>query len=296
MLDQARASARRAHAVADRASDEVFRISSEAVLGHVELLAGDLHAAIEILRPLPERQLRAGHRGPTCDPWVDTIEVLIALGQLDEAQEHLDRYRELPCVAHTRSRAGAARAEGLLHAARRRQGRRAAGTAGRDRCRRPARLSPGAWAHAARARRRPAPGAADAARPATPSTSPSRCSSGSTRGRGRTRRATTRARQRAPRCVGRVDRRGAARRVAGSGRAPQQGDRRRTFRQRRHRGAAPHERLPQAGSAVPRRGSPDDSPESGTMPPNDGVVSDSRTRRPVLSVSGATKSVPDRPQ
>jgi tetratricopeptide (TPR) repeat protein len=69
MLDQARASARRAHAVADGASDEVFRISSEAVLGHIELLAGDLDAAIEALRPLPERQVRAGHRAPTCDPW-----------------------------------------------------------------------------------------------------------------------------------------------------------------------------------------------------------------------------------
>jgi DNA-binding CsgD family transcriptional regulator len=51
-------------------------------------------------------------------PLVDTIEVLIGLGELDEAQEHLDCYRELSCVTHTRGKVGAARAEGLLHAAR----------------------------------------------------------------------------------------------------------------------------------------------------------------------------------
>jgi DNA-binding CsgD family transcriptional regulator len=117
-LDTARASARRAQAAADRARDEIFQISSLTALGYVEFLADNLPAAIEILRPLPQRQLRTGHRTPNCDPWVDTIEVLVALGEVDEAQRHVDQYWELPCAAHPRGRVAAGRAAGLIHAAR----------------------------------------------------------------------------------------------------------------------------------------------------------------------------------
>ena len=118
LLDEARASAHRSSLHAQAVSDGIHWISSRAALGHVELVAGDLEAAIAHLRELPARQQRAGHFSPSCDPWVDTIEVLIGLGELDAAQEHLDRYRELPSIGFPRARVGAARAEGLLHAAR----------------------------------------------------------------------------------------------------------------------------------------------------------------------------------
>jgi len=118
LLDEARASAQRSSLHAQAVSDGIHWISSRAALGHVELVAGDLEAAITHLRELPARQQRVGHFTPSCDPWVDTIEVLIGLGELDAAQEHLDRYRELPSIGFPRARVGAARAEGLLHAAR----------------------------------------------------------------------------------------------------------------------------------------------------------------------------------
>ena len=53
-----------AHAV----SDGIHWCSSRAALGHVELVAGDLEAAIAHLRELPARQQRAGHFSPSVRP------------------------------------------------------------------------------------------------------------------------------------------------------------------------------------------------------------------------------------
>jgi DNA-binding CsgD family transcriptional regulator len=118
LTGHARVAARHANELARSISDEITSIGSLSSLGHAELAAGELDAAIAVLRPLPERHLRTGHHSCTCDPWVDTIEVLIALGELNAAEEHLTRYRTLPSMTYRRGRVGAARNEGLLHAAR----------------------------------------------------------------------------------------------------------------------------------------------------------------------------------
>jgi DNA-binding CsgD family transcriptional regulator len=117
-LDEARASAHRSIAHARAVCDGIQSISARAALGHAELVAGDLEGAADHLRELPARQRRAGHFSPSCDPWGDTIEALIGLGELDAAQEHLDCYRMLPSIAYRYARVGAARNQALLHAAR----------------------------------------------------------------------------------------------------------------------------------------------------------------------------------
>ena len=118
LLEQARRSAddglRRSRSV----SDEVFTIRNLAARGRVELVSGDLHAAGDLVRDLPERQLRTGQRsslGTHC--WIDAMEVLIGLGELASVHEHLARFREIAAVSNRCARAGLARCEGLLAAA-----------------------------------------------------------------------------------------------------------------------------------------------------------------------------------
>ena len=60
-LDEARAFAERGARIAAEVGDDIYSISSEAMLGHVDMLAGDLDAAADRLRPLPARLLGSGH-------------------------------------------------------------------------------------------------------------------------------------------------------------------------------------------------------------------------------------------
>jgi DNA-binding CsgD family transcriptional regulator len=67
---------------------------------------------------LPQRQLDAGHLSGLSEPCVDTVEALVGLGELENAQSHLEHLRTLPSIRYRRAQIGAARAEGLLAAAR----------------------------------------------------------------------------------------------------------------------------------------------------------------------------------
>ncbi len=51
------------------------------------------------------------------DVWPNTIETLIALGDLDQARAYLDEYKALAALASRRARGTAARCEGLIAAA-----------------------------------------------------------------------------------------------------------------------------------------------------------------------------------
>jgi DNA-binding CsgD family transcriptional regulator len=70
------------------------------------------------LRELPSRLLATGHRQPGHgDVWQNTIETLIALGDLDRARAYLTQYEALAALASRRARGAAARCGGLIAAA-----------------------------------------------------------------------------------------------------------------------------------------------------------------------------------
>lgn len=117
-LEEARHSAEEGVRFARMVSDEVSTIAGTAALGRVELLAGDLAAAGSHLRDLPDRLLSAAWIGPLSrDIWVDSIETLIGLGELERARRYLDVFEERAPLASRRWVAGAARCRGLLAAA-----------------------------------------------------------------------------------------------------------------------------------------------------------------------------------
>jgi DNA-binding CsgD family transcriptional regulator len=119
LVEQARTSAMDGLRCARAMSDEIFSVANLAALGHLELAAGDVHAAVEHLRELPARLLRAGHRHGIGAPpvWADAIESLIAAGELEQARADLRQYEELAAHASRWSRVVAARSRGLLSAA-----------------------------------------------------------------------------------------------------------------------------------------------------------------------------------
>ena len=118
LVEQARASAEWGLACSQEVGDEVFTTLNLAALGHVEFALGNLDGAAHYLRALPARILAAGHRQPGLyDFWPDTIETLIALGEVEQARAHLDEYEELARLASRRAVACAARCRGLLAAA-----------------------------------------------------------------------------------------------------------------------------------------------------------------------------------
>ena len=65
LVDQARASAAEGIAAALAMSDDLFEISSVAVLGRIELMLGNASGAAEILRDLLPRLLALGITDPT---------------------------------------------------------------------------------------------------------------------------------------------------------------------------------------------------------------------------------------
>jgi DNA-binding CsgD family transcriptional regulator len=118
LVEQARASVEEGVTEMEALGNEMFRILSLAVLGRLELALGDTQAAGRCLRELPARLLSSGMNDPTQPVWADTIETLIALGELEQARGYLDAYEQNSGRAGSVwAAAGATRCRGLLAAA-----------------------------------------------------------------------------------------------------------------------------------------------------------------------------------
>jgi DNA-binding CsgD family transcriptional regulator len=117
LLDDAQRTAESGVQLSRSVSDAVFTIANLSALGYVHLVRGDLRTAAEHLRALPERQLRTGHLSPLGTSWADSIAVLIALGEIEQAEVYLRRYEQIAARSHRAARVGAARCAGLLAAA-----------------------------------------------------------------------------------------------------------------------------------------------------------------------------------
>jgi ATP/maltotriose-dependent transcriptional regulator MalT len=110
--------------LAESVGDAHFEIWARSLLGFLELSLGKPHEAIRHLRPLPDRLAAQGWNEPA-DPWPDTVEALVAVGELDEARAMLDRFEALAerlgaprgLATATRCRALLAAAEGNLDSA-----------------------------------------------------------------------------------------------------------------------------------------------------------------------------------
>ncbi len=117
-VDEARAAAEEAGAISDAAANDLFRVWDFAVLGHIELSLGNLRAAERYLRPLPARLVSLGWNDPVEELWPDTIEVLIALGELPQARSYLGQFEgRAQHLGGPWALATAARCRGLLAAA-----------------------------------------------------------------------------------------------------------------------------------------------------------------------------------
>jgi DNA-binding NarL/FixJ family response regulator len=119
-LDDARADAEEARALAGERGVMIAEILSASALAMVELSRGNPGAAHAVLGPLGERLERGGVREPGSVRFVaDNIEALIGVGRVDEAEAVLEqleeRARRLDRVSVL---ASAARCRGLVAAAR----------------------------------------------------------------------------------------------------------------------------------------------------------------------------------
>jgi DNA-binding CsgD family transcriptional regulator len=118
LVEEARASAHEGVAAMEALGNEMFTILSLAALGRLELALGNFHEAGRYLTELPSRLLSSGLNDPTQTVWADTIETLIALGELEQARGYLDAYEQNSRKAgSTWATAGATRCRGLLIAA-----------------------------------------------------------------------------------------------------------------------------------------------------------------------------------
>jgi DNA-binding CsgD family transcriptional regulator len=117
LLEQARRSAEEGLRCARSVSDEVFTISNTAAIGHLELVLGNIRAAADHLRELPDRLARIGEMTGFRDCSADAIEALTAVGELDLARRYLDASMEMAPRLNRRSRVGAWRSAGFLGAA-----------------------------------------------------------------------------------------------------------------------------------------------------------------------------------
>ncbi len=116
--EAARASAAIGLEAAEEMSDREFEILILGVLGRLELMLGDVEAALGYLRDLPGQLLSTGYEDPTVPIWADAIEALIAGGELDSARGVLDAYEaSAHRVGSPWGHAGAMRCRGLLAAA-----------------------------------------------------------------------------------------------------------------------------------------------------------------------------------
>ena len=118
LVEQARTSAAAALAGAEEMSDREWKILILGVLGRLELMLGDVEAALGYLRELPAQLLSTGYEDPTAPLWADAIEALIAGGELETARNYLDAHEtSAQRVGSPWGRASAARCSGLLAAA-----------------------------------------------------------------------------------------------------------------------------------------------------------------------------------
>jgi DNA-binding CsgD family transcriptional regulator len=117
LVEQARRSAEEALALSEATSNEFFTIVALGALGRLELALGNLQAAGDYLRELPDRLTRGGLNDPTVPIWADAIETLIALGERDRAHAYLDRFEVIARRGESLwARSCAARCRGLLAA------------------------------------------------------------------------------------------------------------------------------------------------------------------------------------
>ena len=101
-----------------RTSIRLYTILIEAVLGRLELMLGNFGLAAESLRELPQRLAAGEMNDPTLTVWPDTIETLVALGELERAGNYLERFAgSAERLDSPLARAGALRCRGLLSAA-----------------------------------------------------------------------------------------------------------------------------------------------------------------------------------
>jgi DNA-binding CsgD family transcriptional regulator len=117
-IEAARSAATESLEIAESLSDSLFAVQSRTVLGFLELSLGDPEAADRQLRELPAWLEANGWAEPTDFAWVNAIEAMIAIGELDEARAGLERYEQLSRRSESPwALATAARARGLLAAA-----------------------------------------------------------------------------------------------------------------------------------------------------------------------------------
>ena len=118
LVDEARAAAEAGLAISQAASYDYFAVLCEGVLGRLELTLGNLQAAGDRLRELPGRLLSRGLNDPAQPLWADTIEALVALGELEQAGTYLDRYEfYAERMGSPLAMEGVLRCRGLLFAA-----------------------------------------------------------------------------------------------------------------------------------------------------------------------------------
>ena len=116
-VEQARKNAEEVLAIFEEAATDIHAIVCLSTLGHLELALGNLAAADRYLRELPGRLLSFGWKEPSHPLWSDTIETLVALGELEQAGAYLAQYEDLARHFSRCSRACSARCRGLLAAA-----------------------------------------------------------------------------------------------------------------------------------------------------------------------------------
>jgi DNA-binding CsgD family transcriptional regulator len=118
LVEQARASAAVALEGAEEMSDREWRILILGVLGRLELMLGDIEAALGYLRELPAELVSTGYEDPTAPVWADAIEALIAGGELETAHTYLEVHEtSARRVGTPWGLASSARSRGLLAAA-----------------------------------------------------------------------------------------------------------------------------------------------------------------------------------
>jgi DNA-binding CsgD family transcriptional regulator len=101
-----------------RTMSRLHTITALAVLGHLELALGNLQAAGEQLRELPQLLLAGGATDPTSPVFADTIETLVGLGELERARSYLEALEvNAAKLGSPVAVAAAARCRGLVAAA-----------------------------------------------------------------------------------------------------------------------------------------------------------------------------------
>ena len=99
--------------------DQPYLIAAEALLGHIDVVAGNLDSAARRLRSAPDRMLRSGHhQGILVTTWPDAIESLTSVGESDEAARRLAQYEDIAPRARGSHLVSVARVRALVAASR----------------------------------------------------------------------------------------------------------------------------------------------------------------------------------